>query len=117
MILIIFPRIFGPSTSKELEDAKTKNRVYIALMDEGMLIYKRSITENNSKMLRDKIFSSDSVIWKIWPFIRKNLSETRLLPKGPKEALLRTYPEVAEDMRKWGLPMPDWWEKKVLKKF
>ena len=75
-----------------------------------MRIYKRNITENNSWKLRDKFFGEDSVIRKIWPFIRENMTKVRFLPKGPVKALARTYPEVAQDMRKDGLPMPVWWE-------
>jgi hypothetical protein len=79
-----------------------------------MRVFKTSITVNNSYKLRDKFFGSDSVIRKVWPFIRENLTEARLLPKGPLKSLERTYPEVAKDMRKYGLPMPDWYEKKFL---
>jgi len=81
-----------------------------------MRVFKASITVNNSKDLRDKFFGSDSVIRKVWPFIRENLTEAKLLPEGPLESLERTYPEVAKDMRKYGLPMPDWYEEKFLGK-
>ena len=111
MLLLIFPRNFGPSTYKEIGDEKKETRVYKALKDEGIKVFKTCITVNNSIKLRNKFFSLDSVIRKVWPFIRENLTEARLLPKGPVEALDRTYPEVAKDMRNYGLPMPEWFEK------
>ena len=117
IIILIFPEDFGSSTKKEIKEAAKENRVYKALGEDGVRRYKRTITVNNSKKLRDKFFSQDSVIRKIWPFIRENLTKERLFPKFSVEKLIRTCPEVTKDMIKYGLPMPEWWQRTFNSKF
>ncbi len=52
-ILLIYPA-FGPSSSKVIKKGMDKStKVYRILGDEGMEIYKNSITLKNNEKLRD----------------------------------------------------------------
>lgn len=65
MILLIFPA-FGPSSGSESKKALDKTtKVYKLLKDQGMKVFKNTITTNNNEELRD-IFFRAPIIKSIW---------------------------------------------------
>lgn len=123
-ILLIFPA-FGPSTGKDIAkgDIYKKTTVYNLLQDEGMNIFKLSISSNNNEKLRDDFFEAPIIqqLWeKLAPKMKlsdffgerpsKNKDTQPKGKKGPNEKIKATYNEISKIMKqRYGLSMSKEW--------
>jgi hypothetical protein len=72
----------GPSSGKHpTKQFDKESKVFKVLGTDGMILFKKFITENNNKSLRDRYFSHP-FIRKIWPAIRQYISEDLLFKNG-----------------------------------
>ena len=96
-ILLIFP-IIGPSSGKDpIKRLNRETQVFLELGEEGMKIYKSTITNNNSVALRDKFFKTP-IIQEIWKHIMPKMSLTDFTvdnsPQDTKCAITKTMKET-----------------------
>ncbi len=125
-ILLIFPA-FGPSTGNKFEIKKTTEykdyAVYKLLKDEGMNVFKLSISSNNNEDLRDKFFKNP-IIKQLWEKLAPQMKLSDFFgerpsmnkdnqpkgKKGPNEKIKATYPEISKIMKqRYGLSMSKEW--------
>ena len=110
VILLICPA-FGPSTTKVPEKPLNKNtKVFKLLRDEGMKIYKLSITDNNNLHLRDRFFKTPIIV-RLWEKYAPLMTLKDFFAKtDPKKELSPTFSEITGVMRKrYGLFMSSEW--------
>ena len=105
-ILLIFPAI-GPSSGKDpIKPLNRETKVFQKLGEEGMKIYKSTITDNNSVSLRDNFFNTP-IIQEIWKHIMPKMSlknfKVDKISQDTKCAITKTM------KKRYGLQMcPDW---------
>lgn len=110
--LLIYPA-FGPSSGPEpIKKGVDKTTwVYKLLKDEGMQVYKLSITKNNNQALRDKFFNTDIIqrLWnKLMPLMK--LEDFFTKAEGNPERNNPTYMMINKVMNeRYGLTMCKEW--------
>ena len=110
VILLLCPA-FGPSTTRVPEKPLNKNtKVFKLLKDEGMKIYKLSISGNNNMDLRDRFFKTPIIV-RLWEKYAPIMTLKDFFAKTePKKELSQTFSEITGVMRKrYGLLMSSEW--------
>lgn len=110
VILLVFPA-FGPSSgSMTAKDLNTKTEVYRLLKNQGMRVFKTSITTNNNEGLRDQLFE-EPIIQKLWKKLVPKMTLNDIFGDvGPNDRISPTYSEISKIMQnRYGLPMCKEW--------
>ena len=110
-ILLIFPA-FGPSSGKESKkDINISTAVYQLLGDEGMHLFKTSITLKNNESVRNQFFGTP-IIRQLWEKLTPKMTLKYYFDgKGPNKQLMPTYSIITKVMNQhYGLRMSPEWE-------
>jgi hypothetical protein len=112
-ILMLYPAK-GPSSGKDpVKSSNPQSRVYWAIGEEGMVVFKKFITENNNKGLRE-IYFSHPFIRRLWPTLIPHMTADLVFKTGlpSKEAIgiLPSFYLINYEMLMRNLPMPPWYQ-------
>lgn len=110
VILLIFPA-FGPSSTKNAKKSISKStEVYQLLGDEGVEIYKTSITKNNNEKLRTAFFGT-SIVRHLWEKLTPSLTlKDYFGAKGYNKNIFSTYSMISRIMKEvYNLNMSKEW--------
>ena len=109
--MLIFPA-FGPSSGKESKkDINISTAVYQLLGDEGMHLFKTSITLKNNESVRNQFFGTP-IIRQLWEKLTPKMTLKYYFDgKGPNKQLMPTYLNITKVMNQhYGLRMSPEWE-------
>ena len=112
-ILMLYPAK-GPSSGKNpVKASNPQSRVYRAIGEEGMVVFKKFITENNNKGLRE-IYFSHPFIRRLWPTFLPHMTADLLfktgLPSKEARGILPSFYLINYEMLMRDLPMPPWYQ-------
>ena len=112
-ILMLYPAR-GPSSGRNpVKSSNPQSRVYRTIGEQGMVVFKKFITENNNKGLRE-IYFSHPFISRLWPTLIPHMTADLVfktgLPSKEASGILPSFYLINYEMLQRDLPMPPWYQ-------